>query len=156
MARFRFPLQAVLDVREREEQAQQRAVAVMEAERRELERRLTEFQRSITGCKDHLREALKPGGGPVNPGTARLQMNASLHMQAQAQAVVLQLAGVHRRLDRAQAALREAARRRKAIELLREKREATWREGLRRREMAEVDEMAVMRAARDEDGSLKR
>ncbi|MCA9310136.1 MAG: flagellar export protein FliJ [Phycisphaerales bacterium] len=155
MARFRFPLQAVLDLREREEQEQQRAVAEVESERRELERRLAEFQRAISGCKAHLRQTLGPGHGAVNTGAARLQMNASIHMQAQAQAVVLQLAGVHRRLERARAGLREASRRRKAIELLRDRREAAWRDALQRREASELDEMAVMRAGRDADGSLK-
>lgn len=154
MARYQFPLQAVLDLRERAEQACQRALAEVEAERRVLEARLEGFQLAIVACKGHLRDTLGAGAGhAVNPGSARMQMNASLHLRAQAQEVVLQLAGVHRRLEKARAALREASREKRAIELLRERREAAWRESLNRREAAELDEIAVMRAGRPAQGA---
>jgi flagellar protein FliJ len=49
--------------------------------------------------------------------------------------------------------LLEATKRRKAVELLRERRFEQWRLDLERRETAAVDELAVMRYGRKEDAA---
>ena len=149
MSRFVFSLQTVLELREREERDEQRAVAQLEQERVAMEGRLRSLQASISTCKTELRDALAAAdGAPMDPRQVRLQMNASLHMQAKAQETVLQLAGLHRRLDEARVGLREAARRRRAMEVLRDRQQDAWKDEQRRREEAQLDELAVMRAGR--------
>ena len=71
-----------------------------------------------------------------------------------AQRTVLELAGLLRRLESARAELLEAAKRRKAVELLKDRRFEEWRSDQNRRELAAVDELAVMAAGRrgDKDG----
>jgi flagellar protein FliJ len=147
--KFRFALQAVLDQRERVEQQKQRIVADLEGQRAMVEGRLREFQRAITQEKGDQRAKLQ--GGDV--AGARGQAAAIVKLAAAAQRAVLELAGVHKRLETARADLLEAAKRRKAVELLRERRHEEWRLDLERREAAELDELAVMRAGRTEDAA---
>jgi flagellar export protein FliJ len=65
-----------------------------------------------------------------------------------AQRLVLELAGVRRTLEAAQAALADAARGRRAIELLRERRFSQWRQAQDKIENDALDELAVIAAAR--------
>lgn len=144
MARFRFQLQPVLDARLRAEDDRRRAVADLEMERRRLEDGLRRRQAAITGARDDVRAALV---GTVRPEDLRAQANASLAGMRDAQRTVLELAGLHRRLETARAALAEAARERRAIELVKERRYDAWRRDLERREQAALDEIATNRAA---------
>jgi flagellar export protein FliJ len=68
----------------------------------------------------------------------------------QGQRIVLELAGVHRRLDSARIALIEAARRRRAVELLRQQRLEQWQAAQDKAETDAIDELAVIRAAQIE------
>jgi len=145
MARFRFQLQPVLDARLRAEDERRRDVATLEAERRRLEDRLRSGQVSISGARDDVRSALV---GTVRPDALRAQANASLACMRDAQRLVLELAGVHRRLEVAQAALAEAAKQRRAIELVKERRFEIWRREQDRREQSALDEVATIRGAR--------
>ena len=149
MPKFRFALQAVLDQRERVEQQKQRIVAEIEGQRAAVEGRLRELQRAITQEKGEQGEKLRAG----DVAGARGQAAAIVRLAAAAQRVVLELAGVHKRLEGARADLLEAAKRRKAVELLRERRYEEWRLDLERRDAAETDERAVMRAGRKEDAA---
>lgn len=142
MPRFRFQLQAVLDLRQREEDGRQREVAKLEQERRRIEDGLRRRQRSITDARDEVRNRLV---GDLNPDGLRSQANASLSLMRDAQRTVLELAALHRRLEKARLDLQEAARRRRAMELLRDRRALEWREGLDRREQAAIDELATIR-----------
>jgi flagellar protein FliJ len=148
MARFRFGLQAVLDHREMIERQQQKVVAGFEAQRVRLEGVLRECQRSIATEKAGQRTML----GSADIYGARQQAAAALRLMVAAQRAAVELAGVHKRLEAARAELLEAAKRRKAVELLRERRFEEWKRDLDRRELAAVDELAVMRAARKDDG----
>jgi flagellar FliJ protein len=145
MARFRFQLQPVLDARLRAEEERRRDVATLETERRRLEDRLRSGQVSISGARDDVRSALV---GTVRPDALRAQANASLARMRDAQRLVLELAGVHRRLVVAQAALAEAAKQRRAIELVKERRFEAWRREQDRREQSALDEIATIRGAR--------
>jgi flagellar FliJ protein len=145
MARFRFPLQPVLDARSRAEDECRRRVAALESERRRLEDRLRCGQASIAGARDEVRAALV---GTVRPSELRGQANASLAHMRDAQRLVLELAGVHRRLEAARSALTEAARQRRAIELVKERRFEAWRHEQERREQSALDELATNRGAR--------
>lgn len=147
MPKFRFALQAVLDQRERVEQQKQRVVADLEGQRAVVEGKLRGFQRAISQEKLDQREKLRAG----DVAGARGQAAAIVKLAAAAQRAVLELAGVHKRLEGARADLLEAAKRRKAVELLRERRQEEWRMALERRENAEMDELAVMRAGRKDE-----
>ena len=78
----------------------------------------------------------------------RGQANASLAGMRDAQRVVLELSGIHRRLQSVMAELRAASRDRRAVEILKERRFEDWRREQDRREQAELDEIAVIRGSR--------
>ena len=139
MPRFTFKLQPLLDARQRVEDARRRDVAVLEAERGRIEDSIRRRQASIVESRSEARDGLV---GEVRPHELRSAANASMALMRDAQRSVLELAGVHRRLEAARSVLAEAAKERRAIELLRERREEAWREGLSRREQADLDEIA--------------
>lgn len=145
MAKFRFKLEPVLTLRERAERDRQAELGAIHAERRDLEGQLRGIQDQIRDGKDQWRSSL---AGSVNALAARQTAVASLYLQARAQRLVLQLAGVHKRLEAARLALVEASRERRAVELLKEKRRSEWQRELSRAEDAAVDDLAVLRASR--------
>src|SRR5690606_7770026 len=146
MARFRFNLQAVLQHRKMVEEQKQRALAALEAERARLESVIRAHQQAITEERRQMRHSL--GVGDIR--AVKLQSAASVRLATAAQRAVLELAGLHRRLENARAELLEASKRRKAVELLRERRYEEWKSEQNRRELAALDELAVMAAARKE------
>lgn len=138
-------------------------VAGLERERLELEEMIRGCQRSITAEKRELSALLSAerasgggAGGGVDLGAARVQANASLHMIAEAQRGVIRLSGVYKRLEAARLELVRRATRRRAVELLKERRLAEWKAGLARRDAAAIDEivsgLAARAAASPEDG----
>lgn len=158
MPKFRFKLEHVLEQRVREERDKQIAFAAIDRERVELESQIRGHQHALVGYKRDLRGALagdqtgsSPDGASITLPDVRLQAGASLMVMGKAQSAVLQLAGVHKRLDSARAELLEAARARRAVELLREQRLAQWKREQDRKEAAELDDLTVMRAGRDHD-----
>ena len=86
--------------------------------------------------------------GAIDPSMLRGQANASLAGMRDAQRVVLELAGIHRRLQSVMAELRAASRDRRAVEILKERRFEDWRREQDRREQAELDEIAMIRGSR--------
>jgi len=148
MKPFRFRLQPLLEHRERIERDHRVAVARAEAERRTIEAKLAESQNTIASCKLDMRAALGARGGPVDLRSVRMQSTASFHTQVHAQRLAIQLAGAHQRLDAERARLAEAAKARRAVELLKERRRHEWLTEQTRREIAAVDELATMAAAR--------
>ncbi|MHC4976366.1 MAG: flagellar export protein FliJ [Planctomycetota bacterium] len=164
MARFRFRLQRLLEHRLRLEQEKQRVVAQLESSRVALENKLREQQRQIEEAKRDLRDALHPVGtgsaeptGMVDLRAARLQAGASMRCLQQSQLLVLQLAGVHSRLETARGALMEATSARKAVELLRDRAHERWKKDQDRRETSELDDIGASRwnqARRENAGAL--
>ncbi len=155
MAKFRFPLEAVLKYREHVERQKMLGVARLEVERRAGERVISEYQRQIREGKEDLRRVLSPaeGGGASREGGvdtkgARLQAAASLHLQLKAQRAAVSLAGVLKRLGDARAELSAAAVERRAMEKLRENRMESWRLEEGRREGNMLDEIGTLGAAR--------
>ncbi|MDG2020676.1 MAG: flagellar FliJ family protein [Phycisphaerales bacterium] len=145
MATFRFELQAVLDTRLRAEELCQCRVAELEASRRRLEDGLRAQQARIGESREQLRGRLL---GSIDANTLRGQANASLAGMRDAQRVVLELAGIHRRLQSVVEELRAASRDRRAVEILKERRFEDWRREQDRREQAELDELALIRGSR--------
>lgn len=147
MARFRFRLDPLLRVREREERDRQVEVAAIESERVRLESAIRARHTAARAGREDLRRALAPGG-PRAMTSVRLQAGASIRLEAQTHALAIELAGVLKRLEDARSRLLEASRARKAIELLREKRLDEWKRDQDRREASEQDDLVSGRAAR--------
>ena len=145
MPRFRFALESLLTARRLAEREQQRVVASIERERLALEESLRRQQQDISSARQSLRDSLI---GTLDAHILRLHAASSLQQMRSAQRLVLELAGVHRRLETARSALVEAARARRAIELLRERRFAQWKAALAKAEDQALDELAVIAAAR--------
>ena len=146
MPRFRFALEGLLKARRADEQREQRAVADVERERLFLEDRLRRQQHAIASGRQSLRDSLV---GSVDAQMLRLHAASTIQQMRQGQRLALELAGVHRRLEAARQTLVEAARARRAIELLRERRFEQWKAALDKAEDAALDELAVIAAARN-------
>lgn len=145
MAKFRFELDALLRLRQREERDQQLIVAQLERDRVEIEGKIQSIQHAISSAKQDLRTRLT--GQVADARTLRLQAASTLTLQAKAQEQAIRLAGVYKRLDTAREALARLAAKRRAVELLREQRYEQWRLDERRRETAENDDITGSRAA---------
>lgn len=139
MARFRFALARVLERRLKEEEARRLALAKIEGERRRLEDSLRSRQREIEAGRDEWRGHLV---GTIDPAALRHHATASLGLLRTAQRTVLELAGLEKGLARAKADLVEAARARRALEILRDQRLAAFKADQSRREREQIDEFA--------------
>jgi flagellar FliJ protein len=145
MAKFRFTLEPLLKVRRHAEQAHQRAVSQLEVQRMQIEEQLRRQQAGISDGRESLRSGLT---GRVDVHSLRLHAGASMQLMRTAQRLVLELAGVHKRLEAARAGLIEATKQRRAMELLRDRQLTRFKAAGERRETAALDEMAVIAAAR--------
>lgn len=149
MARFRFQLEPVLRHRASVERQKQTAVAALERDRLALEGIIRASQGAIEAERSATRALLL---GRVDLAAARRQGSAAAHHAAAARQAALRLAGVHQRLAAARAELLEAAKRRKAVELLKERRYQQWRADETRRDAGAIDELVVSRAGRPAPG----
>ena len=157
MAKFVFNLEAVRKQRTALEKQRMVAVAELERERLALEARIRAAHESVEAERLELREQLNG----LNDGEARkvdlrgvrFQAGAAVVLRTRTQQLVLQLAGLHKRLERAREELRQAVAARKAVDLLRERRLDEWKREQTRREAMMLDELATMRAVRLEDVS---
>jgi flagellar export protein FliJ len=64
---------------------------------------------------------------------------------------VLQLAGLHKKLDAARLLLLQATTRRKGVEMLKERRLEEWKFRQKKLDEAATDELSVVRASRAEE-----
>ena len=142
MRKFVFKLRPVLELRERVEEEKQRAVALLERERVELEDRLRTVQQSIDGARSEQRDMLAAGAA-VQVHGVRFQAGAVMAAMGRAHALAIELAGVLKRLEAARAELLRAAAARKAVELLRDRQREEWRMEMGRREILELDDIAA-------------
>jgi flagellar export protein FliJ len=146
LQKFTFSLDPLLKARRLSEQKLQRVVAQNERERMELEETLRRQQLNIAQSKLSRQDSLV---GKLDAAGLRMHAAASIALMRHAQRMVLELAGVQRRLDAARAELIEAARRRRAVELLRERRLEQWKIVLTKAETDALDELAVIAASRN-------
>jgi flagellar FliJ protein len=148
--KFVFKLEPLLTARRRAEQDKQRVVGDLERERRDLEDTLRRHQEFISEGKRELAGRLV---GSVRVAALRDHAGSTINLMRHAHRVLLELAGLHKRLDAAREELVEATRKRRAVELLREQRYAEWRKRLNRLENDALDELAVQAAGRSERSS---
>ena len=134
-------------------------MAVIERERLAVEARLRELQRQIGEEKRELRgqlgnDTVSGAGGAGGAGVmldlrgVRFQAGSALRLMTSAQRAVLELSGIHARVERARRALLEAATARKAVEALRDRRREAWVMEQKRLDEAVMDELAVVGHAR--------
>ncbi len=145
MAKFVFRLEPLLTARRHAEQDARRVVAVLERERIGFQDELRRHQQQIMSDKQQMRGSMT---GSLDMRSLRQGAGVTLHVIRKAQQVVLKLAGVSQRMESARAELRKTMTRRRAIELLREKRFDQWKIVQAKAETAVLDELAVGRAAR--------
>ncbi|MDZ4756178.1 MAG: flagellar export protein FliJ [Phycisphaerae bacterium] len=145
MPRFKFALDPLLDLRRREEDLCKREVGRLEQIRQALQDRLTDRQRDIAEGKELLRSSLI---GSLDAGFLRQQAASIISVDQLARRTVIEFAGVAQHLSAAQAVLIEAAKRRRAIEILRERRLEEWKREEGRKETAFLDDLANSALAR--------
>jgi flagellar protein FliJ len=141
MARFVFQLDGVLRQRELAEEQKQRELAVIEAEMTALEAQLRDLDQSVQTTTADVRSNRLIGRLDLNFLAAHRRYLAAT--QRKALDLAERMAAVRVRLDAARKALAEAARERKIIEKLREKREAEWKAAQARKEMSALDEIGT-------------
>ncbi|GAB5495948.1 MAG: hypothetical protein Phyf2KO_10280 [Phycisphaerales bacterium] len=152
MAKFRFRLQPVLRQRELAERDEQLKVAQVEQQRLRLEDRLRACQQRIESEQGELGGLISSGA--INPAEARAQGAAVLAAKAEAQRLAVELAGVYKRLEAARGLLAKAAMKRRSMELLRDSHKENWKREINKAEDLAVDELAVLRASRRNEGQL--
>ena len=140
MPRFRFPLDPVLRMRERAEQARLADVASAEAERQRLEAAIRREQALLVQGQQRQRDRLQ---GRVDMRDLRSDARATLGAMRRASRLAVELAGTYRRCEEARRQLMLASRDRRAVERLREQLEAAWRREQDRRESNRLDDIAA-------------
>ncbi|MEQ9616918.1 MAG: flagellar export protein FliJ [Phycisphaerales bacterium] len=152
MSKFVFPLQKVLELREREERDRRANLARFERARVQIEQRIKSHQAAIAQAKRDIgAHAMTPTGHGtmmLDMRSMRLQTNAALHLRVKAQMLVVRLAELNKDLDKARAELTQARQRRRAVEILKEKALEEWKLDRAKREANELDEINTVRAAR--------
>lgn len=147
MRKFVFQLQPLLELRRRQEQTKQRALAEINRHRITLEAQLRRQQELIRQDKADLRQRLT---GPLDTTALRMNASASLQSLRIAQRLAIELAGAHRRMNSARDELVEATKHRRAMELLRDRRFQQWSAEVEKADVTAMDELAVISAARKE------
>lgn len=147
MSKFVFALKPLLRARLAEEHAAQRVVAGIQRERYDMEDRIRQKQQAITIGKSQQQKILT---GVMDMPILRGHAGSTLRLMRDAQRIVLELAGLHKRLEAARDTLREHTRQRRVVELLREKRFEQWKWTQEKIEREALDELAVIAAARKE------
>jgi flagellar FliJ protein len=141
MARFVFKLSGVLKQRKHEEQSRQRDLAERQAQLAALAMSLQRLNDSVAASNDDLRSNRLTGA--LDMSFLGAHRRFVLAMRQQAIELLQKLALAQRHVDEANARLAEAAKRRKAIEKLREKQFAQWRAEMDRKEMIDLDEIGM-------------
>ena len=133
------------NLRRRTEQDKRRVVADLERQRRDHEDTLRRQQEFISEGKRSLAGQLV---GTLEISSLRDHAGSTIRLMGRAHRILLELAGVHKRLGPARGALIEATRQRRAVELLRERRFDEWKKRVNRLEDNALDELAVQSAGR--------
>lgn len=146
MAKFVFRFEALLRHRRHIEDERQRELAQQLRGRMILQDQLRSMQQTIRESKHQLGAALV---GKVDLDSISQFARFSGHTTLRAQQIVRRLAEMEKHIETARANLLEATKRRKALELLRDKDLAAWKKEQARREAIELDEIGTQQYARE-------
>jgi flagellar protein FliJ len=139
MARFVFQLDGLLSHRRRLERQRQRDLALAQRDVRVLEEELRRLGESMAATTQEVRRRLT---GRLDLAFLAAHRRYIATMQVKGQALVQRLAAMQPVIESRRAALVAAAKDRKAIEKLRERRKEEWVFEQNRRELAELDEVS--------------
>lgn len=139
MARFKFNLDGVLRQRKLVEEARQRAFAEVQRRYAELEAELRAMDDAVRLATEDLRKNHLIGSINVEFLAAHRRFTIGMHDKAIRHAE--KMAPVRAELDAARAALVEAAKQRKILEKLRERKQAEWAAAEARKDAAAMDEI---------------
>lgn len=141
MARFVFKLAGVLKQRVHEERQRQRELAERQAHLASLQQRLRELNDRVQQTNDDVRNNHLTG--PLDMSFLAAHRRFLAAMQRGAVETVQRMAVAQRLVEEALASLAEASKQRKIIEKLREKQFERWKAEQDRKEVAELDEVAM-------------
>src|SRR5690606_29926616 len=146
MAKFHFRYEAVLRQRLLMEDERQRDLAKVMRQRMIVQNQLRQMQDTIVESKRNLGDTLV---GRVDLDRVSQFARYSAQTAIRAQQLVVEIARLEKQIETARERLAEAMRARKAMELLRDRQYARWKQEQDRREAAELDEMAVQAYVRN-------
>jgi len=141
MAKFVFQLDGVLRHRTNIEHRRKRELAVIQAQMTVLEAELRALDASVQNSIADLRDNRLVGR--IDLAFLSAHRRYAFAMQRKAMGIVERMAGIKIQVDLAKRNLAEASKQRKILEKLRERLYARWREGIERRDVAEMDEIAM-------------
>jgi flagellar export protein FliJ len=141
MARFKFRLEPLLEARRREEREAQRALAACRAVVVEIELHIAVANTQIRESMDRVRAMHLSGKLDLVFVAAHRRFVAA--MQRRGIVWAQKLAAAQGKVAEAQASLVEAAKRRKAIEKLRERQLQRWQIEQERKQALELDEISM-------------
>ncbi len=147
MAQFHFSLQSVLNHRTQIEQDKQRALAHLQAQMQQQKTALADLNNSAESDLADLRQNRLTGRLEVSYLTGHRRY--MMVVQRRATEMVQRMTLLQRQIDAAHAELVEAAKQRKILEKLRDRQKSRWLADQTRRELAELDDLTMRRAAWD-------
>jgi flagellar protein FliJ len=141
MAKFNFQLEGVLRHRRRFEQERQRDYAVAQAQKTKAHEALKTLDERVQQAAKDLRDNHLIGEIDLSFLAAHRRFMQAMQRQGLALMQEYQLA--IKKVAVAQAALAEAAKQRKILEKLRERQQTRWADALARKELEQLDEVAM-------------
>ena len=141
MAKFVFKLDGVLKHRTNIEHQRKRELAVVQAQMTALDGELRALDSSVRASVEDLRTNRLVG--KIDLSFLAAHRRYSIAMQRKAMGIAEKMAAIQVHVDRARRNLSEASKQRKILEKLRERLLARWTEAVERRDVAEMDEIAM-------------
>ena len=138
MARFVFKLQAVLALREREELTARRAMAERQRDANQLRDELIQLNADLVQSQQDLRGSHLTGR--LDPNYLSAHRRFTIDVSRRGRETMNKIGLADKLLEDARKELAVATQRRRAIERLRDKQEAEWREATERRDLAAADD----------------
>jgi flagellar FliJ protein len=155
MAKFKFKLQGVLRQREHAEQEKMRALAVCLKQEADCKLEISRLNDSVEKSNDDMRANHLIGVLDMSFITAHRRFMIAMHRQAAS--LAQKLANAQQRVIEARLALAEAAKQRKVLEKLRDKRHEQWKAEIAAKEARDLDEIGMQlayQASVEEAGEL--
>jgi flagellar FliJ protein len=141
MAKFVFKLDGVLKHRTNIEHQRKRELAFVQAQMTALDGELRALDSSVRASVEDLRTNRLLG--KIDLSFLAAHRRYSIAMQRKAMGIAEKMAAIQQHVDRARRNLSEASKQRKILEKLRERLLARWTEAIERRDVAEMDEIAM-------------
>jgi flagellar FliJ protein len=139
MPRFKFTLEALLRQRKRLERQRQRDLALLQRDMRQLEEELRQLGASMASTTQLVRSRMV---GKLDMAFLAAHRRYLLSMQMKGQSLMQRMATLKPQIENRRGLLLAAAKDRKAIEMLRQRRLEQWQAEQNRKENAELDEIS--------------